>query len=651
MKNFILALLLFQNGLQATGVVTGVVHGKNGMPASGVRVFAIEAREGIDAGKGTTALESISVTDESGRYRLEIAAGRYYIASGSVEAPTYSPGTPDIAAANAVRVTARSVVENIDFSSFVAPSPTALFGLVFALPPGSTGVLEGSLHYSDGTPAVGVAVTVVPSPLIAGAGSVPPNTVIRRIGQFRGAVKSDSNGHYRIDSVSPGTYVIAAGMAETPVFYPGTPEIQAAKSITTTPATNLVDMNFTVPKQPAGVRISGRVTAAGGAPAYGATAQLLSPSPVFQTAIASGLPAKVPPVPVPVGTDGRIEFRNVPPGDYVVQAGISGILPVLLNISVTDQPLDGIEISIPMASFTGRIAMEDGSALPSGQVFGDAIVTTVNNPYLVMSTIMPISPAGTFSRLMEPGEYRFSLRTLPENYTVKSVISGEKDLLRETVKVGGDSGSINVEIRVARVSNTSPGEFRVRGKALDAVTGAPSAAQLVTLCCRDSGISQRFSTPLQSDGSFEFASIPPGHYNVGLQVADGRPELFVVYAGIDVGTAEISGIEILSAQRFIPVLAAIQNEAGSLLDPGSAVVVFAGTSARNRVVATRADTGFWSAVLPAGDLYTATIENLPAGFSIKSTGGPTDFRTYVPPTNPIGAPPPDPVVHITLTTP
>ncbi|HET9129999.1 MAG TPA: hypothetical protein VFO86_03565, partial [Terriglobia bacterium] len=285
------------------------------------------------------------------------------------------------------------------------------------------------------------------------------------------------------------------------------------------------------------------------------------------------------------------------------------------------------------------------------QVFGQAIVTTVNNPYMVMSTIMPISTAGTFSRLMEPGEYRFALRTLPEGYSVKSVTSGEKDLLQETIKIGGNSGSIHVEIKVARTSNSTPGEARVSGKALDAVTGAPAAAQLVTLCCRETGISQRFSTPLQSDGSFEFASIPAGHYYVGLQVATGSPDLFVVSSGLDVTSSGVSGIEILSARRFISVMANIENEAGGLLGTSGGVVIFVGTSQRNRVVATAGDAGLWSAQLPAGDIYTAKVESLPEGYAIKSTSGPMDFRTYVPPVNPIGAPPPDPVFHITLTTP
>ena len=633
------------------GVVTGVVNGPGGMPASGVRVFAIEARPGIDPAKTSVALEAISVTDDMGRYRLEIATGLYHIASGSVEAPTFSPGTSDIAAAREVRVTAGTVVANVDFSSFVPPSPLVQFGAPFALPPGSTGVLGGVIRHADGTPASGITVTTVPASAGAGspsAGTIPKAQVLARL---RSPVRSDSNGRYRITDVTPGTYFIATGFAEAPEFYPGTSDILSAKTITTTPTTNLTALDFIVSKQSGGVRIRGRVIAAGGVPAAGAMVQIQNHSSISQAALASGLPSIFQQFPSPTGADGRIEYFNVPPGSYVVQAGISGVLPVFKNIVVADQPVDGIEIPIPVASFSGRIVMEDGSAFPAPQAFGEAIVTTVNNPYMVMSTIMPITAAGTFSRLMESEEYRFSLRTLPEGYTIRSVTSGEKNLLRESLKVG-DAGAVNVEIRVAKKAGAEPGEVRFSGKALDAVTGVPAAAELVTICCRESGISQRFSTPLHSDGSFEFASIPPGHYNVGLQVASGRPNLYVVDSKVDVGRSGVVGVDILSTQRFVPVIAITTNEAGGRLDAGSsASVVFVGTTPRNRVVATQGDSGLWSASLPAGDVYIATVENLPAGFSVKSTSGPVDFRSSALPVNAIGAPPPDPIVRITLTTP
>jgi hypothetical protein len=650
-KNIILALLLFQNSPQPVGVVTGVVNGPNGMPASGVRVFAIEAREGIAPAKTSLALESISVTDDKGRYRLEIATGRYYIASGSVESPTYSPGTPDIAAAREVRVTAGTVVTNVDFSSFIPAARRVEFDSQFALPPGSTGVLGGVLRYADGTPASGIVITAVPSPLSPATVSASPNSVIQLMARFRTLARSDANGRYRINNVAPGTYIVAAGSAETPEFYPGTSDIQAAKSITTTPTTNLDMLDFTVSARPNGMRVSGRVTASGQVPALGAMLRIRSLSTVSQSTAVVGLPSRLPQNATLLDADGRFEYLDVPPGEYALEAVLSGVPPLSRNIAVRDQPLADLELSIPIAVFSGSIVWEDGSALPSPQSFGEAIVTTVNNSSFVTSIMMPISPTGIFERPMEADEYRFHVRNLPEGYAIQSITSDGKDLLKETVKVG-NGGRVNVEIRVRKKTKPEPGEIPLSGKALDAVTGAPVAAELVTICCRDAGVAERFSTPLSSDGSFEFKSIPPGHYDVGLQVASGRPNLFVVDSRVDVGNGGVSGLEILSAQRFISVMAFIANEAGGHLDAGSsASVVFVGTLPSNRVTATQGDTGAWSALLPGGDIYTVTVENLPTGYSVKSTSGPIDFRTYVPVVNSIGAPPPDPVARITLTTP
>src|SRR5262245_15641293 len=124
MKSFLVALfLLTQAGPQSVGVVTGVVRGANGMPAPAIRVYAIGVRDSLEAlNTGTAPLEGLTQTDASGRYRLEVTPGRYYVATGSVNAPTFYPGTTNAAEARVVTVASGGLVEAIDFSSFVPAS-------------------------------------------------------------------------------------------------------------------------------------------------------------------------------------------------------------------------------------------------------------------------------------------------------------------------------------------------------------------------------------------------------------------------------------------------------------------------------------------------------------------------------------------------
>src|SRR5262245_62486741 len=111
--NALAALLLVQLGLQNAGFVTGMVRAANGTPAPGVRVYAIAVRDAAGGGI-PSAFESLTQTDAAGRYKLEISAGRYYIASGSVSAPTYFPGTTELASARVMAITAGATLEGID---------------------------------------------------------------------------------------------------------------------------------------------------------------------------------------------------------------------------------------------------------------------------------------------------------------------------------------------------------------------------------------------------------------------------------------------------------------------------------------------------------------------------------------------------------
>ena len=86
-------------------------------------------------------------------------------------------------------------------------------------------------------------------------------------------------------------------------------------------------------------------------------------------------------------------------------------------------------------------------------------------------------------------------------------------------------------------------------------------------------------------------------------------------------------LTLLTAQQFVSVTATIVVEGGVPLSAGSKLsVVFTGTLPRNRNVARSADLVMWGATVPNGDVYNASVENLPAGFSVKSIGSPLRIR-------------------------
>src|SRR5262245_60836779 len=119
MRVILLGLLFIQLNSSPTGVVTGQVLGLDGKPAAGVRVFAIPAGDLQSADRSSLVIETLVQTDTTGHYRLETPTGRYAIAAGSVESPTFFPGTSTLSAATIVSVNEKTTLTDINFSRYI----------------------------------------------------------------------------------------------------------------------------------------------------------------------------------------------------------------------------------------------------------------------------------------------------------------------------------------------------------------------------------------------------------------------------------------------------------------------------------------------------------------------------------------------------
>jgi len=97
-------------------VVEGVVRASTGRPAAGVRVAAkFTQLPGNKPGSGK--LTNLSQTNSEGRFRLEgVPAGRYLIAAGNLDSPTYYPGTVDVLKGTIITVAAGATISGVNFT-------------------------------------------------------------------------------------------------------------------------------------------------------------------------------------------------------------------------------------------------------------------------------------------------------------------------------------------------------------------------------------------------------------------------------------------------------------------------------------------------------------------------------------------------------
>src|SRR6185295_14665844 len=115
----VFAVLIF-GAAQITGsrTVTGTVRLVEGGPAAGVRVVAMVVPGVGRGGRGSSVLASLTQADSNGRYQLEsIPPGRYYIAAGALDSPTFYPGTLVQSEARVVTITEDgTALSGIDFA-------------------------------------------------------------------------------------------------------------------------------------------------------------------------------------------------------------------------------------------------------------------------------------------------------------------------------------------------------------------------------------------------------------------------------------------------------------------------------------------------------------------------------------------------------
>jgi TonB family protein len=481
MKTFLLmaALLAPVSAAQTTtGIVSGEIRTRDGQPAVGVRVSAMAIPDAGVPGNSGTALISIGVTDNQGRYTLEnILPGRYYITAGFVDLPTYYPGVSAVSGAMPVQVLAGTPITGINFAAANtlgvtvsgrvrrATGTEGIGGQSVVLIGGTapiqvTTAADGSFQflrvlpgsYQLGSAAgrtsqplavavgdqniLGLEIVVVPTVNVTGSVVIEGNGMRPRIqlqlSSFKGTgqsvgVSTQPDGSMR--AVMPeGEYRVS--WSSLPVGY----EIKSVTSGTIDLLTRSLKVSVDAPPEPIRVLVSVE-----GNPWVKVSGRVTNPGS-NRTLILTG--PNVDQIQLTVNPDGTFEIPQALPGQYQVRpnpipaASVAAIrlqATQLISVVIPNQDTTNLVIPLPLMKVVQGIVVNNSGAAVQGRYslsYQQSILTSSSSG----STSFATPSDGKFTLELSPGSDVHISVSAP-GYPTKSLTYGVTDLMRDNMRV------------------------------------------------------------------------------------------------------------------------------------------------------------------------------------------------------------------------
>jgi hypothetical protein len=267
---------------------------------------------------------------------------------------------------------------------------------------------------------------------------------------------TDDRGYYRLFGLMPGRFLVVAAAAQdpadaktrrgyAPVYFPGTPEIAAAREVTVDPEREHPWVDF--------ARVPTRVQTVTGTAVDSKNdcvtdRVILVPSQRSRATIAEtqGAPAN--------GADCGFTIANVPPGDYVAQAQShrdAQMPPEFGMAYVTVNEADPLSIAIktrPGTTITGKLIQDGGSLDTQAFALAAVPVDYDNTSVLAPAEAMAVAANGDLRADGLNGTRRFTLTAAPEGWYLKSVKLRARDLTDSTLdlRFGAPPGDLEVVV-------------------------------------------------------------------------------------------------------------------------------------------------------------------------------------------------------------
>jgi 5-hydroxyisourate hydrolase-like protein (transthyretin family) len=394
------------------------------------------------------------------------------------------------------------------------------------------GTVSGRVFDESGQPATGVPVQLL---------AVFNNLQGKSYNVVGIAVVND-RGDYRIFGVAPGRYYLRTGTVSesvlqlsralrglpvpgTPttrfsvVYYPNATNLEQA-SVVEIKAGEESSFDLRVRRLAKTFRVSGRVVDGTGA-GIPANLNIMLGWRSFNSAGTTVADQSIDAV------TGAFEIRNVPPGEYTVEAQVplgplgprAGVTVAVRQLEQASQPSASVPIRIVDSDIEGLVLTLRVGGLINGRVVVDgkplSSVPNLERQRIIFYSLPPgaglmtvptpaaITANGTFQVPgTREGEYRFQM-SVPGFY-VKSVKYGEDEILGKPFKFSGASRTLEVTLRA--------GIATVNGTVTDGKTQPVSGVNAV-LVPADLNRLDLFRTVLtDQNGRYSMANLAPGDY-------------------------------------------------------------------------------------------------------------------------------------------
>lgn len=488
---------------EGTATIRGRITRGDGLAVPRATVTALPQRTAGDS--RTNFASKNTTTDEDGRYEFTgLLRGSYRLRANksgfnsSVYGEQSTQGTPIAVGENQTR-------SQVDF---VLPRHGTIVGQVFD---------------DFGDPVDGAIMSVWQIRFQAGR---------RRLVGVNGASvrATDDLGRYRIFGLPPGQYVVSASLGQlntqgagadisgfAPTYFPGTTTADQARLVAVSRSQDVGGIDIALVALPT-ASISGRRIGSDGQPMGGSL--VLTQSQRSGAIVTPAAGARI-------ALDGRFEFPNVAPGEYVIHAdsGKSNNARegdfVSQFVTVNGTNVTGIVLlATPGSSISGRVVF-DGD--PPQSIRGINIEPTRADPDRTPLSNGSIAraelrPDLTFAMDGIHGPRRLTVANLPSGWMLKSVVASGLDVTDMALPFGTRDESLSdvVVVLTNRVTELSGTVSDSRGQP------ALEYSLLVFPTDRERWYpGSRFfrrSGPAQA-GNFVVRGVPPGDYFIAPVVA------------------------------------------------------------------------------------------------------------------------------------